>query len=334
MPGTSLIEAANSTAHGLESTFLRTYQDAVMIPNPTLDWVMERDIPGTGLTHKYFFWNSVPKIRRWPRGTKIPKKGFKGIQFEVETVDWGEKIEFHYNDVQDDRTKSLLPHTRTLASDAQKLDERVFFEMISGTVDADLLESVPNAADGTSIFSSSARFGHANGNIVSGTGTTAALIKDDYYSGLERFALFQDTEGRELFAQGVLEEGVVIAFPVAMLSEFEEAFEQKIQLKIVTNVAANENVGGAGVSNVIQDARRKVTLWPTQFLTGTDWYMFLKAAPVKPIFSVLVDPMTTLVWDLNNSDEAKETGYLGFGVRMRKAYGAASTFGALKIDNA
>lgn len=326
MAGPSVIEAANSTVHGLESTFLQTYADAAK-PDPKLELVMRRNLPGKGLTHKFFFWKSVPRIRRWERGQKIPQKGFEGVQWEVQTVNFGEKVKFHYTDVDDDRTASLFPHVRGLAKEGAQLDERVFFEILSGTVDTDLLASIPTAPDGGALFATAVggvnRFGAASGNLLTGTGTTAAQVKADYYTLLEQFGLFQDTEGRPLHNSSTVDAGIVLMFPVALLSVFEEVFEQKISQGT-----------SAGVSNVIIDSGKKVWLWPTQYLTGNSWYGSLAGTEIKPIASILVEDLSTMVQDFTNSDETRDTGYLGFGVRMRKAYVVAEPYSIIKNSNA
>jgi hypothetical protein len=148
---------------------------------------------------------------------------------------------------------------------------------------------------------------------------------------VQQWLQMQDTEGRELFSEDDVDQGVLVIYAATQHQRMTQAFVQKAGVTIVQNQAGSENVGGAATPNLILDEGRKIVLWPTQFLTGTSWYGQL-LIPEQAIFVQDREPVQVETQDLTNSDLSKTTGEIAFQAHFRVGVGVAPPFSLIKVN--
>ena len=216
--------AGATLAAGLLSTFRRVYMQNFQGISSRLPRVMRLGLPTNKLVEVYGAFQTAPYPVRWNRGDPISSKGMKDFGWQTPNYDWGRRIKWHENDRMDDQTQSLYEAATALGKHFATLDERVFFQMLLGSTNADLLPAVPNAADGSALHAAS-RYGVGAGNILSGTGVaSAATIIADFYNAIEVFRQFQDTEGQPLWDEDLVKAGFVVIYNFANDQAFREAF--------------------------------------------------------------------------------------------------------------
>ena len=328
------IIAGASFAPGLKTEFLRTYYRQYDGIREELARVMRLGIPSDKDQERYFFWESAPHIKRWIRGTAMSSKAFRGITYTAINYEWAREVEWHFADEQDDQTKSLVDQARSLGTSFAILEERVYFQILTGSTDFDLLPTVPTAPDGQNLFSttsdgSTARFGATSGNSLTGTGTSQSQLETDFFSVMAQFKLFQDTEGQPLWDKRTLDSPVTIMY--AANGTLEQNFASVFEREITHSVQSST---GAGVSNVIKAKGYVVRLVSTQRLTGNSWYATLEGVDVKPVFSQLRQSPAELNADFPNSDATRKTGFKGMGFYGRYGFGVSVPYASIKVTNA
>jgi len=323
--------AGQSFAPGLRTEFLNTYAALYDGIKGGLSKVMRLGIPSDKNQETYFFWEAAPHVKRWIRGNTMPSKNFKGISYVAPNYEWAQSIPWHFADRQDDQTRSLPDQARKMGKSFALLEERVFFEMVTGS--ASLLPAIPNSADGKALFSTTgadggARFGATGGNSLTGTGVTVAAYQDDFLGQLmPQWRKMQDTEGQPLWDENTLDGNVRIYFAAGANEEnFKKCFAQGIVHSVLSAT-------GAGATNVILDAGYKVKAVPTQRLTGNSWYGFLEDADVKAIFSQLRQPVSEIIATFENSDMTRATGKELFAMWARFGFGIGTPYAAIKMTN-
>ena len=327
------VQAAASFAPGLKTEFLKTYYRQYDGIDEEVSRYMRRGIPSDKDQETYFFWNSAPHMKRWIRGTPMSSKSFSGVKYTASNYEWAQSIDWHFADEQDDQTKSLVDQARQLGQSSALVDERVFFQILTGGTDAELLETIPTAPDGQNLFSTTsdgttARFGVTDGNSLTGTGTTAAQYRTDFFSVMSQFRKYQDTEGQPLWDKRVLDSPVTImaAATGSLMETLGSVFQQELTHTVISST-------GAAVSNIIKAMGFQVRLCFTQRLTGNSWYAVLEGADVKPVFSQMRQSPAEINSDFPNSDDVRATGYKGLGFYMRQGYGVSTPYAAIKVTN-
>ena len=339
----SPVVAGRSFIPGLRAELLGTYRRMYEQQTERLSMAMRLGIPSTQRTEFYFFWQSAPHMIRWAYGESMPEGGFKGIRFNITNVRWGRAISWQADDRADDLTNSLLDQARGLGQSAALLDERVFFQILLGTSDSDLLTDrgtdpgnedsrggIPNAPDGQQLFSTTRdgtndRFGASGGNIVTGSGATSGIAEDtmraDYFTARERFGQFQDTEGQPLFNQPELDGQAIIFLAITNWSVASEAFRREII-----------PIGGAGVSDEIRAAGLTPTIWPTQRITNDDFFVGLSNVDNKAVFSQDRLPIQEVIATMENSDIARQIDEESIRFKLRRGYGVAEPYALIQVD--
>jgi len=330
-PGQIVIATDLLTA-GIRADFWDVYEPMYDGLKAKLSDYMDLDVPSDKLTEIYAYAQSAAYPGRWKRGEEIPSKAFKGVQFSVTNKDWGIRIPWHENDRQDDQTKSIRQRAQSAGKNFATLDERVFYQILRGAVDTELLESIPNAPDGVALYSATdgdgaARFGVSGGNIITGTGVaTPGAIQTDLFSALSRVRSFLDTEGQPLHDMSLIDQGVSITFNVNNWKVFAEAFQQGRTHSVISST-------GAAVTNIIMDSGLRVDLTPTTRITDNDWFVFLRGVPHKPIFRQTRQPIREWFATMENSDSARDTKIEYAEWEARYGYGVMLPFATVQVNN-
>lgn len=322
----SLAELSSAFTKGLLVQFQKYYDVALPKLDPMLSRVAKLGVASDGVSETYQHWNSVPRMGRWREGYAIPSKGFEGVAWTVENLEYGRRIPIHKNAIADDRTRSAMDWVKNLALDRPNLLKRLFFQVLTAGTDVDGLDSIPTAPDGQALFSTTkdgslARFNATGGNLLTASGVSPGNIRDDFYLAMEQFGLFQDTEGRELIQKEVLDEGWIVIFPMGQLQVMEQALKQELGL-LASSASAPSNMV----------AKKMIEFWPTQYLTGTSFYVIPKGLlDYQSIFFQDREQLQVDTSDMANSDEAKTYGIVSFQVHTRIGVGVAPPFGILKV---
>jgi phage major head subunit gpT-like protein len=339
MPAASSVAVYNALTPGVLSTFVGNYDKRYAGLGARLAAMMDLSLPSDGSYEIYPYFESAPYPTRWDRGNDRDFAGFKDVSFTVYNLDWNVGVLVHENDLQDDRTKSIMRRAMDAGTNMGGLPERVLYQMMTGATDAALLQAIPNAPDGAAPYSATdgtgaARFGATGGNLLTGSGVaTSGAVQADFFSAMEQIRLFKDTKSQPLFDDDIVQKPIVITYNAANDMVFREAFLRQASLSVVQNVAATENVAAAAPSNVILASGLQVTLMPTQRITDNDWFVFFDGCPVKPFFQQKRQAVRMLQQAPENSDRARLTKEVGWMWDSREGYGTNLTFGTLKVNN-
>lgn len=321
-------------ANGLRTEFADTY---LKVRNRQADSriakVMDLGVKATNRRHEFGYLNAAPHIERWIRGEAIPEDAMDSVQFSATVHNWGRRVKWHKDDRKDEQTGTLMDAARGAGESAALLPERMFFDLLAGTTNT--LPAVPNAPDGAAFFSatgpgSADRFGVSGGNLITGGGiTTSALILTDFYLALQQFMLFQDGKGQPLLSPEAIAAGTIVIHAAADTEEFETAFLQKRQGRVMGTDA------GVTPSNIVIDSSRNVELWGSPRIATGDWFVFLKNSPKPPTF--LLDregllEQQSLEGD-SNGDLTRTTGIEYIQWELRQGAGVALPYGAIKVNN-
>lgn len=320
----------------IRSEFLLTYRKQVG-RHRLLPTVMKLGVPSTKRRERYGYWESTPHLDRWDRNEDMPEDEILGRSYTVTNLDWSKAVGFHENDVEDVQLSGFRERARMLAGRARKLPQDIFFQIMTASTNARLLKAIPLAPDGAALYAALAagvdRFGVTGGNIVAGSGTTGAQIRSDFWRSMERFRLFQDTEGEELLDDEV-DEGVTVVFNANLEEQFHEAFAQERTVQVIQNVAANENVATAAVTNTIRERGLRVQLWPTQKVTDNDWTITLASELVpRPTFEQVRQAPRTFEENRTNSSRARRTKRHAIMIDARFGFGVNLPYGSIKVNN-
>ncbi len=324
------ILSSNLLANALRMEFADTYTKIRNRQSDSRLKLVMDEITATNRQHEFAYIEAGPHVELWRRGDTIPQDAMGSTKFTTLVWNWGRRIKWHRDDRADDQTQSMMDSARMTAESAALLNERMFFDLISGSTNT--LPVVPNAPDGAAMFATTAnganRFGVSSGNLLTGTGVASTTtVLNDYYSVVNQFRLFQDGKGQPLLSPETIAQGILIVHAVADTKVMEQAFLQKLQ----------GTIGSASgtPSNVVLDASRNIQLFGSPRLATGDWYAFLLEAPKKPTFALLRQDLTessSLVGD-NNSDSVRTTGEEYIQWDLRKGAGIALPYAAIKVDN-
>lgn len=333
MPHLPTVLSGSTFANGLSSHFRDGYgQTTNTKQNENLPKIMDLGLPSNARQTPYAYYESAPYPRLNLRGNKVPFKGFASKSFTVVNYNYELAIPWHEDDRDDDQIQGLYDRAQQGGRNWGSLKERVFFELLTGTVT--LLPATPNAPDGAALFAAtdgggSARFGVTGGNIETGGGVaTGAAIRNDFWAARQRFAQMQDTEGQPLWDKGFLDAGFTVCYAAGNEEVFREAFTQGRTL-----AGALTSTSNAAVTNTILESGIPITLWPTQRLTGNDWYVFANGAPHKCIFEQTRKDLTETIATKDNSDHARLTGEEWIQWKSRHGFGIWLPYQAIKVDN-
>jgi hypothetical protein len=332
MAGNPLNMTPLITARGLRATFADTYRQAIKGIDKRVALYMDMGLPSDKLTEIYGYRESRPYLVRQPKGQAVSRRVFGGKTFEITNYLYSLAIDWYWQDELTDQLHNLFADVKDAAENAAYHAERVFWQLLLSSTDADLLPAIPTAPDGAALFATTAgganRFGVSSGNLISGgTVATSALIRTDFYKAIAQLQLFQDTQGQPLHRDDIFERGVHVIYGAANDEVFMEAFKQNITLAVGGATYA------AGVSNTVIAAFNNVQLWSTPRITTDDWYVLMGGTPVKPMFEQVLAPYTDNLADFENSDRSRDFNVRSYHIRGMSGYGLNLPYGAIQIDN-
>lgn len=322
--------AASTLREGMLSDYRQAYLDTKSQADPRCDLIM--DTKGSnGRSDTRGFFNAPPHPRHQPQGDPIHEEGMGDEEFTTVNHPYGLWIPYHVDDLEDDRTASLREAAAGGGRNHRLLKERGLFDLLTGT--ASTIPAVPNAADGTAVFSSSTRFETANGNdlTVSSWNASGPAARGGIFTGLEQFALYKDGKGQPLHNTNVLESTVLVIHAVADMDVMAEVFH-------MGTVAYANSTSNAGVDNVLAlpqpggGRSSTFTVWPTSRLSAGTMLIALTGRNVSPFIFQERTPIREMYADDSNDPEARKTGMYGVGWRQRLGFGVGVVDSILRIE--
>jgi hypothetical protein len=295
------------------------------------------DIAGTGREDLFAYAESLPYPTRQDRGRAPYTEGLRYVNGRIRHYAYALRMGVHVDDIDDDRTGQAAALMASTAQQFATLPERLVFQLITNTTDADLLPALPTAFDGTSLYNASNgaggdRFGVSGGNIVTGAASPAASdIREAIFDAHQRWIEFEDTKGEPLIDPSVLSEGIVVLYGPSINQEIAEAF---VQARTLETSSSGTDFAAAAVSNVIMDAGIKYQLIESPRISTNDIYLFLQSSRVaRPIVYSTRRELYTVTATEETSDYARDTNELFEQSRIRLGVRPVLPFGTLKINN-
>jgi len=324
---------AGTLRRGLRDAFTTAYDSQAAQVAEQLAPVMDLNLPSDTDREVYAYYKHAPYPRYWPRGQEVEKAGFSAVQFTVLNYDYGLEIQWHKNDEADDQIGKLRNRATDVGVNFGWNDSAAFFDLLLGTTN--FLPGTVTAPDGAAIFATTAggaaRFGATFGNLLTSTGgnsfSSSAVLRADFWSAVEQYRLYQNTEGRRLFPDSVLNSGFIIYFGAQNQDVASEAFLQNPTAAGVLTGTSN-----AGVQNIFMAAGIPVELRPVQEITDNDAFVFLRGVPHKPFFKQVRDPLTQQDFDEANSLESNRKLLRSMIWHERAGFGAFLPYGVIKLN--
>ncbi len=248
---------------GLKASFIKAYDNGED-PKDVMAFIMET--VSTGRDEEYGWLGNSPKMREWLGDRKLTK--LNSFDYKLKNKDYEATLDVLRNDIDDDRLGNYKVRINDLAEQARIHPRALFFTaLIEGTTEL--------CYDGSPFFSASHQDSEASGqqsNIVSGGGTTLALLKVDIEKVEEEMKCLLDDVGNP-FDESEIVIGIVC--PPALKQKFVELNTlsrinstdngMKGRIKQITDSCrltdVNDwylaNIGGSGVKPIIRQVRQK-----------------------------------------------------------------------------
>lgn len=310
---------------GMKSEFALAYQPPYQTILEELGDIAWFDATSDKLFEVYGIIDSAVHPARWDPGRTIPSKKLGGTQFTITNRDFGRRILLPRN-YDDEQTGQLMNVARTTGSRWVMLPERIFYQFIQAGTDPDLLPAVPNSADGNALYITTTRYGNSGGNGVSQTGsTTTQSVITDLYSGVQTFRQFQDTEGQPFFTPGQTKK-ISALYGITLTLVMEQVANQGLTHSVV-------NSTGAAVSNVAMMGTISWKFVPSQRITNTRIYLFLRDLPnmYRPVVRQVRKGMTAVQANWDISDYTRDTGEPYWQFHSREGWGSANARATIRI---
>jgi len=318
---------------GLNDAFANAYGSQASLVAEQLEPVMDLNVPTGGDREVFAYYKHAPYPRYWGRGQEVHKSGFTAVQFEVLNYDYGIEVEWHSDDEADDRIGMLRNRAANTGINFAWNDSQAFFDLLLGTTV--FLPGTVLAPDGAAIYATTAggaaRFGATSGNLLTSTGgnsfSSAAVLRADIWTAIEQYRMFQNTQGRRLFPDAVLQSGFIIYFGAGNEDVASEAFYQNPTAAGILTSTSN-----AGVENIFASAGKKFELRPVPEITDNDAFIFLRGVDFKPFFKQNRQPVSEQQFDQANSKESARTLLNSMIWHERAGYGAFLPYGTIKLN--
>src|SRR6185369_1056056 len=267
------------------------------------------EVPSDKLTELYGALKSPIYPIRWDAGSEMPSKDVLSVQISVTNRDWGRRVYLPRN-WEDDQTKTAWQVARGLGQNWATLPERLFYQFITNTTDADLLPVITSSYDGTSLYSASAREGASSGNIVTQTGSsTVQQVITDLFSMDARFNDFQNAESQPFWDPSDCNNYTVFYGTSMNLVMMQAAKQMVVQGKI-TGTSTTDVSTSAGVNNTIIASGKSVAWQMSQRITNSAVYTFLTGIPneYRAVARQLRKGMNEAIGNWETSDHTRSTG--------------------------
>lgn len=325
-------QGAGVNRGAVHSNFWKAQLSEIDMTSAKFSHAFEKIDADVGDVETIAYWEAPGEAKIWPDNQARSYQGMKSQSFTVATKRWQDSIEWKISTKEDDRTRTLPQVARQKGATFGRIPRRVFFQMLLGSTDTDLLPAVPNAPDGAAVASATDgdgndRFSLSGGNVETGGGVaTVAAIKTDFFQAISRFSRFKNSGGVYVFDESVFDGGFIIYFNPANMEVFADAFTGKL----VPSIA-----GTASQDNVIAQ-KYQIELRPAPEITDNDWFIFLRNPPEgkKPFVWTGARPVNIVPFGKDTgSDRARDYDIEGFTMDSRWGFGPGLPWCLVKVNN-
>lgn len=323
MPGQLVGAGASLETSPLQSQMLDTYEIEYEASQERLALFTEFSTSANDRSTRLVYFESVPALKYQAYDTPVPFGSYTSVQHTVQNYIYSVGIPWSKWDAEDDQTGGMLSHAEDIGSRAAQKTEELIYQVINAATDGDGLPSLPNAPDGAALISSSARFGHANGNAISNlTPTTVAAAHTDWYDGITRLTAFQDTEGKRLHSAAKIRGAQTLVITNELDRKiWEEAFYQ----------TRFEGATAGAPSNLLSERYKGPDLEPHTLIDDGKAFLVFIESKKKPMLVLDRTPFRTVRADDQNSDAARATGQHSLQGEMRLGVSPNLPYGIVQI---
>lgn len=212
------------------------------------------EAPSESAEENYQWLGRVPSMKEWLDTKTLDQ--LRGFDFLIKNKDWESTLEVDRNHIEDDKLGMYRPRIAELGEEAKRHPD----ELVS-TARKDGVTKL--AYDGQFFYDTDHAEGKsgAQSNKLTGTGTTAALVRDDLFTARAALRKFKDDQGKPYIRRaGNLDVAAVIP------PDLEKVFDQ------LNNPAPGSTTPKTPIEYLVDP-----------YLVDTnDWYLDYVGAPVKP----------------------------------------------------
>jgi len=284
-----------------ETLFLAEFNQTVAVERARLD-PLGMEIPlgdHQGYKVSIDWLGAAPQMRQW-KDEKRPG-ALSNYTWEVEVLDYEASIRVNMNALRDARFNPYEARIREMAQNAARLRYNLLSDLIKGG-------AAKKCYDGQFFFDTDHSEGESGvqSNKLTGTGTSAAQVKTDYYTAYAALCGFKDDKGEPL-QPADFRPLIWIPNNATLVERFEE-LQAALLVSNSTNVLANR-------FDLVKDPR---------LTDANDWFMFRVDTPMKPFVVVTrEEPNYADNFTTQGSDDVflRKTGTASVEARMAATYG-------------
>ena len=300
----------NTLVKGITTAFFDQYAQVA----PTWEKLVTR-VPSNSNEEIHNWLGAPPTISEWTGARNVQKLLEQGIT--VANQNWEGTLEIDRNDVEDDRTGSIMMRARQLGDRGARF---YFDHLINFLINGDAnVVGYGQAYDAQNFFSNSHSEGSSGtqDNLGAGTGTTVAQIRADLNAGVSAMLGFLDDKGEPYDDTETGAGSLALICPTGIYQACREA----VAASEISNTTA---LPWTGTVNVIPSAKLQAD-------DANDWYLLRVDKPIKPFGFQDRQPWKTS--DTLGGDQAFHHRFYEWGVDARFAMFYAAWQYAYKVVN-
>lgn len=245
-----------STLIAVQKSFNAIFMDSMM--GATSRWANRAaEVPMTTRTVVINWLGRAPALREWLDSKSSEQ--LRGFDFTLKSKDWESTIEVDRNDIEDDALGLYRPAIQMLGIRAKQFPDR---RLSAVRVANGLCYDGQNFYDVDHVEGDSG----TQANTLTGTGTTVAQVRADYFAALSALEKFKDDKGEPFIESGIDNLQLIATIPPALRSVFEDLNNPAPGSMIAKTVIPYES-----------DAR---------LADANDWYLDFIGYPIKPFLKL------------------------------------------------
>ncbi len=298
----------NTLVKGITTAFFDQYAQS----SPAWEQMVTR-VTSTSNNEIHNWLGAPPTISEWSGARKVQKLLEHGIT--VENKNWEGTLEIDRNDVEDDRTGSIMMRARQLGDRGARF---YFDTLINFLINGDAnVVGYGQGYDGNNFFSNNKDSVANNDNLLTGTGTTVAQARADINTAVATMLGITDDKGEPYDDTELGTGSLALVCPTGIYQGMREA----VAASEISNTTA---IPWSGIINVIPSAKLQAD-------DANDWYLLRVDKPVRPLG--FQDRQGWRTTDNLNGDKAFHHRFYEWGVDSRFAFFYAAWEYASKTTN-
>jgi len=330
-----MIGSGASLTPGLKNEHVYAYRASYKGVEEDLGDILWLNASSEGEWEERAIAESAPHPARWDVGKAVTAKGFNYIQGTTVNYPYGLYVPWHEDQRSDDRTGSLMDVARDSGRNWALLSERIAYQFIQGTSDTELLPAVPNSFDGIALYSSSTRYGSANGNVVgSQSSATIQGIILGLMAAHRRYKELLSSSGQPFWSDSETKKMKVL-YGTQLTLVMAQALTQLNTLWKISGTSTTDTSTQSTMDNVLKTAGLDIVGLNSVRIADTDEFVFLRDLPVekRPVFRQIREGLVEVFMTRGNSDQAALQGVEGFVFRSREGWGSPLAIATIQITN-